>query len=485
MKMKPAFFLRYTKQSSKKNRLRKLTVTLVCAAAVAFTALSSGFMKEISYMQEEYIKNVSELEMILVNQTNPLADAYSERGEVFTDEEVEALERLEGTESVVPFLTFGLLNAGYSYADVLEDRTMMEEFRRQTVSVKTASQPLVEEKEMTYMGPFSYSTEAVMDAKSVAIDSKVENGAYLNMAFARGCDLLPEDLEDISVTVDMWVPVGIINTLHIGQIGVPGEDAEEVTFRGNKYVCKKTKVTVPVRGILAMDPFRIEAEIYLPADVMLAAQKEMDDKMETANAVLEKDLSLIGDAPSDDIWVQNPPYVLPWSPCLYYIVAKDIASFSRVKGDIQRISPNFTVISQFQDIEAGTEMLSNTRSVMIYVSLAILAVVFLLMALIYVYLIDRRKFEFAVLRANGLTKREVRKVVCTEMFFQFAAIFLLSLICAAIIYFVMVKGFGYPFTYDGMTVVYALLISLGAVVLPTIISLAFVNRFEPDTVMRN
>ena len=167
------------------------------------------------------------------------------------------------------------------------------------------------------------------------------------------------------------------------------------------------------------------------------------------------------------------------------MVADDISVVEQVKKDLLAISPNFSVHHEFQDFKAGEQYVNNSRSVMFFISYSILAVVFLLMGLIYVYLIDRRKFEFAVLRANGLTKKEVRKVIYAEMFFQFFVIFLLSLICAAIIYFVMVKGFGYPFTYDGMTVVYALLISLGSVVLPTVISLAFVNKFEPDAVMRN
>ena len=122
---------------------------------------------------------------------------------------------------------------------------------------------------------------------------------------------------------------------------------------------------------------------------------------------------------------------------------------------------------------------------MIYTSLAVLSIVFLLMALIYVSLIDKRKFEFATLRANGLTKKEVRKVIYTEMAFQFAQIFMGGLIFAAITYLIAGKWLGYSFQFDGMTILWLLIISLGSIVLPTVISLLFVNKFEPDKVMRN
>ena len=122
---------------------------------------------------------------------------------------------------------------------------------------------------------------------------------------------------------------------------------------------------------------------------------------------------------------------------------------------------------------------------MLYISYAVLGIVLLLMALIYVSLIDRRKFEFAILRANGMTKREVRKIIYSEMLFQLIRIFIVGIILAGLIYLIAGVWLGYPFRFDGMTVLWLFVISLGSIVLPTVISLLFVNRFEPDEIMRN
>ena len=122
---------------------------------------------------------------------------------------------------------------------------------------------------------------------------------------------------------------------------------------------------------------------------------------------------------------------------------------------------------------------------MIYISFVVLGVVLLLVALIYVSLIDKRSFEFAVLRANGLTKKEVRKVIYSEMLLQFIWIFVLGIIFATAIYLIAGVWLGYAFQFDAITMLWLFTISLASIVLPTAISLLFVNKFEPDAVMRN
>ena len=217
---------------------------------------------------------------------------------------------------------------------------------------------------------------------------------------------------------------------------------------------------------------------------MLQEQRRADDGLITANKILDLEKEYNAENP-DSIWAENPSTLINWGPCIYYVVAKDIASIGNLKESIAAINPNFEIIQKYQDLQAGTQIISNTRNVMVYISLAVLAVVFLLTALVYVSLIDKRKYEFVVLRANGLTKREVRRVLYAEMALQFALIFVVGLLFAGLIYFIGGRWLGYPFQFDGLTVLWLFLISLGAVVLPTVISLLFVNRFEPDQVMRN
>ena len=106
----------------------------------------------------------------------------------------------------------------------------------------------------------------------------------------------------------------------------------------------------------------------------------------------------------------NPEKEIPdffeWSPNAYYIIADSVKNIESLKLELQKLDPNFKVVHFYQDFNAGIQLINNNRSVLLYISYSVLAVVLLLTALIYAGLIDKRKFEFAVLRANGLTKRK-------------------------------------------------------------------------------
>lgn len=483
-KLSKSFYVRYMWNNTKKDRVRKAIVTLVSAGAVAFTAMSFGYLSGYSADLDAYMESVSELELTVVNKTNPISGVYSERGDLLTEEEIEKICNMEDIQTAVPCLTFGRNNDFYSFeVDLSNDEELAAVYHKCNVNFENANGNLpVPNGSATYDGPYSYSTQDVMDSKCTFVDNETENGAYLSASFASTYGISREDLEGLKVTLDLWIPTGILNTYSMGMSTEEGETGD--SFMVNVYVTKKATVTVPVRGILASNPQDPNSRVFLPADIMLTEQKKADDGLKLANQILDVEKkSLEGDP--DSPWVQNPTTVKEWGPCLYYVVAKDITVVQKVKEELEAINPNFEVISVYQDIDAGTQIISNNRNVMLYISFAVLAVALLLMALIYVSLIDRRKFEFAVLRANGFTKCEVRKLIYVEMFWQFLKIFLFGIIAAAAIYFIGKVWLGYPFQFDGMTVLWLFVISLGSVILPTIISLLFVNKFEPDQVMRN
>ena len=182
---------------------------------------------------------------------------------------------------------------------------------------------------------------------------------------------------------------------------------------------------------------------------------------------------------------QGESKIIDWTPNTYYITVKDAQDIERIKSEIVQINPNFALRHEYQNLEASRDAINNTRDVMVYVSFAVLGVVLLLMALIYVYLIDKRSCEFAILRANGMTKKEIRRIIYAEMLLQFASVFVLALIFAAGIYLVVGKWMGYALRFDWITLFWVFVTSLISIVLPIVISVLFVNRFEPDRVMRN
>ena len=301
-----------------------------------------------------------------------------------------------------------------------------------------------------------------------------------------------EMLNGLTLTFEILIPVSSGQRANYIESGA--DDGYWVRENANYY--EKAVINIGVRGIignLEHDPYisSMDAAIFIPGDQMLqVVQEHIDPENKNLRQLTE---NMLKNAPLDydSFPIQVPPTlsteytVQTWSPEAYYVVADDITVIEQVKEDLLKINPNFAIFQEFQDYQAGVQFVNNSRGVLFYISYAVLGIVLLLMALIHVSLIDRRKFEFAILRANGMTKREVRKVIYFEMGFQFVQILIVGRVFAGLIYLIAGVWLGYPFQFNGMTVLWLFVISLGAIVLPTVISLLFVNKFEPDEIMRN
>jgi len=162
-------------------------------------------------------------------------------------------------------------------------------------------------------------------------------------------------------------------------------------------------------------------------------------------------------------------------------MVKDVSYIDAVKKEILKIDPTFKIIHEYQDYEAVMESVDNSQKMVLYVSLAILAVILCLSAIVYVNIIDKRKYEIAMLRANGLTKGEIRKLVMSEMGVQAVITFVVSLLLAWAGYEVLSRTVG-GFTFSWMTVMWLGVIS---VILPSGVALVLSSRYEPDQILRN
>ncbi len=485
--MKQAFFLKYAVDCFRKDRLRKLIVTAACALAVAFTAMSAGFLGKYSAMQKEYMKNISERELIVYNNV-AVENLYSHENPPISAEMVEKLAELDGVENVVPMVSFYSQPMGSTVLTALDAETKeyADELIRQQFSTVTWNGGSGKQKSREFRVAegdnyftVSYPSAALMDKKALYLDESVENGGYITESFMERLGITEEEVKGLTLTAEVWV--GLLQRADRVKIIDFLEDGSEEVSYGTMYPSwdQKTSVTTRIRGVVPNTELPQEGDLFLPAEQMLEVAETLPlekENFDRFNAWVEEN--------KNDPNAEIPPY-FDWAPNAYYVTAESVEDIVPLKEAILGLDPNFEVIYFYQNYQAGIQSLSNNRNVMVYISLAVLAVVFLLTALVYVSLIDKRKYEFALLRANGLTKREVRRVVYAEMALQFALIFVAGLLFAGLIFFIGGKWLGYPFQFDWLTVLWLFLISLGAIVLPTVISLLFVNKFEPDQVMRN
>ena len=484
--MKSGFYLKYIKNTEKKSLLRKRLLTAICAMAVAFAAMGTGYLKDFCERQREMINLISERELFVFNETT-IGNPYDSHNMGINKEEVDRIYKIEGAEIVEPSLRVSSLPNGYNKFDVPRSTKTPDPQMIQLKNSRGLSETIdfSQDDEMTAVSIVTYPVEEYYDSRCSMLDASMTGGAYITDKFAGQLGITRGMLNGLEMNVDLWIPIGIIET---GGFELLENDEKSYIKFYNNYT-KKINVTIPIRGIvplITLDEVYTNSDVYIFSEDLMKMIEENTDGTEAAE--MEQYVKLWNESETDlevsDEYDQNY-YVREWTPSAYTIIVSDVDEVEQVKSELRSINPNFTVAQRYQDLEAAMQILQNNRNVMIYISFSVLAVVLLLVSLVYVGLIDKRKFEFAVLRANGMTKKEIRNVIYTEMLFEFVKIFIAGLLFAALIYLIARTWLGYMFQYDWITVLWLVVISFGATLFPTAISLLFVNKYEPEEVIRS
>ncbi|MGI5896542.1 MAG: ABC transporter permease [Oscillospiraceae bacterium] len=298
-----------------------------------------------------------------------------------------------------------------------------------------------------------------MDKQCAILDESVEKGVYLTEAMAKNCNL--ERLNQTTIEFDAFIPFKDSRKVVTYTSGdATGEFESRIISYGQE------KIRLPIRGILRAT----KQEPYTGSDdvaILMEASQMMElVKQHTSSNLTEGE--------------EN------WLPSAYFVFVKDYEDLEPVREHLFRLDPNFKVGYKIQQTELMKEAVQNIQNIMLYVSLAILSIVFFLMAIIYVNLVDKRKFEFAVLRANGLTIHELQALVLTEALIQIIKTIIFSALFGLIILFAVNN---YVFSsneaiFDLKALGVIALTSVLSIFLPTIISLYFANKFSPDQIMR-
>jgi len=99
------------------------------------------------------------------------------------------------------------------------------------------------------------------------------------------------------------------------------------------------------------------------------------------------------------------------------------------------------------------------------------------------YLINR-EYEFCILRANGLTKKEVKEIIIYDLFIQSLLFMVVSfvfviIICEILKLISIIQHINYFKTFLPIV-----LVSVGILIIPFVISIKKVNEFSPASFLR-
>ncbi len=417
------FYPQYLRANSRRNQLRKRMITLFCALAVAFISLCVDFGQNFVAGQEDLMNRISDREIFVVNATAP-----PERNQ-----------------------------AKYSSADLAFDSGIYEKIKKvlgadQVIPYFEIQGNKIDGKELYYY-VVPYYEDQLMDLKSGLFDGTASEteGVYLSNQLARELNL--EKLDGLSLELSLAVPSKL------------KEIEQEALIRTD--VTEPDTLTVPVRGVL-------EGQI----------EHSYSDSGKNIVYVPYKTLQSLLDRHKAGRLEEGEK---EWAPSACWVVAYSYSEVTAVKESIKKLAPKILAYNRYQDFEAMTNSIQETRNVMLVISIAILVIVFLMVTVVRVHETERRKYEICVLKANGLTRGEVYRLVLAESFWEavkiFAAAFLFTGLLAVLTNFVL---FHQALILINWRLILALFgTSVLSVTAPAVATILFTNRYEPDRLMRN
>lgn len=160
------------------------------------------------------------------------------------------------------------------------------------------------------------------------------------------------------------------------------------------------------------------------------------------------------------------------------------SNINQVKRTLLSIVNQGSIDNEYADLSTFNESTKTFSTYLKIVSISLCLLLSLMLVLIFSRYLMNREYEFCILKANGLTKKEINLIICYDILIQA----LLFMLCS----FIYVSTTGSILKYlqiidqiDYLKVFLPIsLVSLGVLVAPLMISLKNVNRFSPARFLR-
>ena len=144
-----------------------------------------------------------------------------------------------------------------------------------------------------------------------------------------------------------------------------------------------------------------------------------------------------------------------------------------------------TVKCEYVDLESLNASTENFTMYIKYVSASLCIMTLLMLIIIYMRYMMNREYEFCLLRANGLRNNEIRKIMIYDMMIQALLFYIFTFlftqfVTQKLIYMQFIQNVSYS---DIMILI--LLLSIGALICPTIIAYHKLQKISPAKFLRH
>lgn len=458
-----AHSIKYAVKTMKRSKFLKALMIVLCAISIALAACISGIGEGLVKHQESLLETISDKEVFLINFTAPL-QTYVDVDENLSISAAEetAISKISSIDSIYPYLEFR--SVGYDFIqDTFFDSCNVEVATDGRASTYTFNEANDHYKKIV-VAPY-YKEDNVEKRVINSFETDATEKIYFSYELANVLGLANSSLSDVQISLSIGVPMGTTDVnLNVS--------SSESSYMADIDVSKIAPISFELSGVLDHDfKNRRSASgnmiIYMPIDTMLRYMNSIKATIDPS--LFHKDYG-----------------INEWRPSAYVSFVKNYNDIDFTVEKLEKINPNFKAVSAYQDIDSMNELLSNVRDTASWIIIAVLVIVLILMAIIYINSTVGRKYEFAILKANGLNNRETLKIALSEAFIQLFGITIFALIIALLISGIVNLLFSFNvLTLSIKTVAIIVSTALIAVLVPTIGSIIIMNHVKPDRILRN
>lgn len=443
--------LQYVMNRSKKDKGRKRLVLLLLGVSIALTLLSSSFGISFSREQATLVNDIADKEVVVINNTVPQISTRKNADPFLAIESASlvSIDSIDGVEDVCPIYEFSAYGIGMN--EIVETASIVVNHQNQYVQEYSFDE-MNDATPYTVLPYFSWQN---YDSKSIALDDSVVDGIYISESLARKLDM--NQLSDTSLQFSACVPMALFKSTVNMESGSYPADFDIITQQTYNF---------PVKGIL--DESLTNRYSIMGDNVIYMSYELMHNAMISATKS----------------YVSEDGYI-PWSPSAVALNVIDLSLIDSIRGRITNINPNFAVIAPLQDSKNMIQITENVRGAASLIAIIILIIIISSMFVVFLNQTEQRKYEIAMLRANGYRRSEVVTLFLIEALFDALRVSIVAFSFATATNMILLFLFkNQMFDFDVTGFLQTILLDIISISLPTFLSLFRINKYHPDRLMR-
>lgn len=448
----------YATHSRKKGKILNWILIILCAMGISGFAITNNVMSYLMNIQDDLLNRVSDREIYAVNLSTSSTDNSvmdSDGNLVINEEQIEQVSKMNGVDKIYEMMEWKSFNLNNPEITIANSINVINDVEEKSVSYS------LDYSDLDYYICLPYFKEQNYEKQLVTQYSEIQSdGAYISYDLAEELGVVDYTGENLTLKFNIGIPVyKLVNVNE--QIGEE-DDLDLVKFES---------IEVKINGILdanVTNSYTIDGNsvIYLPYDYMKEVMK---------NCRWSGEITDFGGV-----------QVIPWAPSAIVVYAASYKNVNVLQSKINCITPNIVSRYSYQDTVAIEQIVKGLKDIINFVVLIVLGIIFALMCAIYISTTVGRKREYAIMKANGFTAKEMGEITVIESFLQAVKIIILSLSISFVITTLLCKLLLNNFSMvDIKTIMYVVLLSFLFIMVPSLLSTIYINKLKVEKIIRN